>query len=1193
MADIRLKKITVENAPLIIQNGIISISDTSLNSVSLTGGLEVGCTAESTFNTNGGIVLVGGMGIGRNLQVGGDIVGDNTNKVFRIKGVSVDRVMVDTITNKNIKFSVDGLNTDIELTDTNFKINVSKSSTNSTTGGVIVEGGISINNTNEATSETNGGGLTNRGGMGILKNVYIGGGLTTINSSNTIGNVITTTNGNVGIGISNPTYNLDVRDTVRVGSSNGTLIFTQTSSGNIEGRLDINGGTNTVTGGSTRLYSRAEDATFGVYSNSFGRTQIRVVSNETVGNDSLRLLERGGKVGIALGEGIGGTYTLEVNGDTRIRATRESTNTSTGALLVNGGVAVQKSLYVGNGIISTNESSNTIGSVITSPDGNVGIGDGTPSYKLDTNGEIRSWQNINGENSVIINNDNAGTSAYSALKINNNGGTGAILFLNSTTRTEDGGPNVWTMRNNAGHVRIQSADQTTMIFLNTNGNVGIGTTSPVASLNVIGGIEVSQNFTSTNIFATNITSSNLFITNITNNNSIINSGTITNLRTNTITSGTIRINSGALFVGTTSWTTNGDDAYINANSGIYLRPAAGSASELRNFNTDFYIKNVNDVNSVYLDKTTDYLTITGGTYIIGGISSGSSKITNAVSNSITTGTLNVTSDTSLASIVRFKDSSFIGHDTTDGSDNRYTILSGGGGDGASRGGRIVLSGNEIGGGVKVMSGTNGNIEFMTNEDQIRGYFNVDGLFTLNNGLYTTTGTISNLNTTTLTAGNSRIIGTATALENYGMLTVENNSGLGITMGYDTTIGRGWIYSRDVVGAGKQLSINNLMFVENSVSNVGINNSSPSYKLDVNGTMRVTGNTYISSTTQSSANNNGALVVDGGVGIAKNVYIGGNAVITGDLIVSGSTNSVSSINMTIEDNIIVLNSGPAGSKDAGIIIHRYQIDNNSGSGDVVNDSIYKSDTLPAQGVVTSSEVKLSTSASGVDSYYVGWWIKVTSGLNNNQVRKITAYNGTTKIATISSVWTTQNPTIGDVVFLYNKPYVGMLYDEINDRFELGGLATEVTAGNIAITNNSTLHLHDITVKSTEGGSLTVLGGGSIASDLVIGGDAYVGGAVFSSSDIRLKDNISSLRDKFSDNSILEKIDKIRSITHTYKRDDKKEKYVGFIAQDFIDNFPELLRKDVDDYYSLDYQKVTVILLECIKELYDKVKELNHV
>ena len=111
--------------------------------------------------------------------------------------------------------------------------------------------------------------------------------------------------------------------------------------------------------------------------------------------------------------------------------------------------------------------------------------------------------------------------------------------------------------------------------------------------------------------------------------------------------------------------------------------------------------------------------------------------------------------------------------------------------------------------------------------------------------------------------------------------------------------------------------------------------------------------------------------------------------------------------------------------------------------------------------------------------------------------------------------------------------------------------------------------------TQGGALTVAGGVAVAKDL------YVGGTVTSSSDERLKKNIREI-----DTDILDKIDNLRTVKYNAIddiKDDPTDLY-GFIAQDFEEYFPELLKRNSENsYYSFDYPRVTVLLLKCIKEL----------
>lgn len=139
--------------------------------------------------------------------------------------------------------------------------------------------------------------------------------------------------------------------------------------------------------------------------------------------------------------------------------------------------------------------------------------------------------------------------------------------------------------------------------------------------------------------------------------------------------------------------------------------------------------------------------------------------------------------------------------------------------------------------------------------------------------------------------------------------------------------------------------------------------------------------------------------------------------------------------------------------------------------------------------------------------------------------------------------------------------------------------------LTVTNTVTILSSQDAIGVGSGGSLTVLGGASISSDL------YVGGTVTSSSDIRLKQNVHEFNSMSDTRDMLDKIANLRTIKYNYRNDPVQKLHVGFVAQDFIQDFPELLRCPPGGYYSLDYQKVTVILVECVKELRDEVSRLR--
>jgi len=94
---------------------------------------------------------------------------------------------------------------------------------------------------------------------------------------------------------------------------------------------------------------------------------------------------------------------------------------------------------------------------------------------------------------------------------------------------------------------------------------------------------------------------------------------------------------------------------------------------------------------------------------------------------------------------------------------------------------------------------------------------------------------------------------------------------------------------------------------------------------------------------------------------------------------------------------------------------------------------------------------------------------------------------------------------------------------------------------------------------------------------------------SPSDKRLKENIKPIKNP------LGKIKKLKGVTFDWKKSksilDIKEDY-GFIAQDVKKIVPELVRKNENELLSMRHQGVIPILVEAIKELEARVKELEN-
>ena len=276
-------------------------------------------------------------------------------------------------------------------------------------------------------------------------------------------------------------------------------------------------------------------------------------------------------------------------------------------------------------------------------------------------------------------------------------------------------------------------------------------------------------------------------------------------------------------------------------------------------------------------------------------------------------------------------------------------------------------------------------------------------------------------------------------------------------------------------------------------------------------INVTGNTNSKVNIASSGTSNnavtistsvGGIILDGnsgvqiesvdvtnGIQIARQtsnipVHIGttnSTTTIHGHLDVKGTTTTIESTVVTIDDNIVIVNNAPSGTGNGGLAVKRYQSANDSAQGDVVADVPDHSGVVQ-NGNNTLTAIHLSSSASNVDDYYSGWWVKITGGTGQGQVRRIKSYIGSTRIATIYSTLDQEtllsNPipdegmdfsTIPDntsTYSLYPCEFVMMIWDETLDEFAF------VCSNLDPATNTSFVHYSDLHINDLVANDLTV-------------------------------------------------------------------------------------------------------------------------
>lgn len=1218
----------------------INLTSGSLNATTgsfiINGGISINSTINSVNSSNGGALTIGG-----GLSIGGDAyfsktltlgqlyqntsgltirytgnsqialqnsVGSN-NTTFNMNG---DVLVISNANDYNFNTSIGNFifeNTNntlltihqsysdfskyVTITDTIESLNLS-------TGSLIITGGLSINCTTDAISNNNGGGLTLGGGLAINKKTYTGDSIgIQLNNGSKYNKMmlyqynsdLTQSYSFTGLGVTMGNSGTYGSMTCFVPSSSNDFIFysaINSTSGNEVFRIK---GTNQVNFiGNNQVYSIIGGG-YTVNDISFQGQSIATESSvnffttdgDNNDNNDLKIFGLGLpnnvtnseflKIGFVANT-IGSNYILSTNnqgtgisrplvlqtsqnidqlilvtdGSLSLSSNNASVNSSTGALvLLSGGLSINNtqdasSLKNGGGItcnggISVNKSM-YVGNVLNiySTISNVMLYSNSTGDLIINNASntyLFGYENTFNN----INTYNSNISLYSL----NNGLNYELFQINTTNTGASGIYNINSISAGTGVLRpIQlNVGSNIDLYINTSGNIGINTLNPTYTLDVNGTMR-GNNYNYLN---------SLTVYNTADATSISSSGSLsilggTSIEKSLWVGGNLNALSNAIISGDVSIESTSSNALTISGGVVFNESLQIGQNLIITGNIESTISNYNTLGSLLLESTNSSINLsTGSLLMYGGI------IINNTENS-----LNIS--------------------------NGGTILTTGG---ASINKDLYIGGNIYNYGSSIYNNTIGSFI------QVYDISNTE-CFSFDKNLTTGDLSISRYNTTGAFLQN-----TINISRNYGSTTFFNTTpSLNQTTGSLIVAGGITIQctsnSTTITSGGALTVFGGLSVQQNTI---------------------VGGVVTINNTTISNNPNQGALIVDGGVGISGNVNILGNTIITGNLSISGTTTSVYSTDTLISDNIIVVNSGPSGTADAGIMTQRYQIDNNTGSGDVVNDPNYYPFTLPSQTGMTSVEITLPTTANINNNYYNNWWIKVTSGFSINQVRKIIGYVGSTQIATIDSAWTNQNPNLGDTVQLYDRPYVGLIWNAINTRFELGtttqppgeisvdfteyvplfadsvilnstALSINSTYGSVLVNGGLSISSTTDATSVTSGNGLTIAGGASIAKTL------YVGNSIYSSSDKNLKKNITPLP------NTLNKIKNINPIKYNSLNINDTKDYIGFIAQEFKKDFPELLHRENDNAsYSLAYDRITALNFKCIKELIEQVEVLKNI
>ena len=112
-----------------------------------------------------------------------------------------------------------------------------------------------------------------------------------------------------------------------------------------------------------------------------------------------------------------------------------------------------------------------------------------------------------------------------------------------------------------------------------------------------------------------------------------------------------------------------------------------------------------------------------------------------------------------------------------------------------------------------------------------------------------------------------------------------------------------------------------------------------------------------------------------------------------------------------------------------------------------------------------------------------------------------------------------------------------------------------------------------------------------NNVYIPGNLYVSGSIINPSDINLKENIHEIKSNISD-----KIMNLKANQFTFKNDSTSHIHYGFIAQDFEEEFPELVSIKPDKHMAklkaINYLEIIPLLVSKIQTMQKEIDELKN-
>lgn len=357
-------------------------------------------------------------------------------------------------------------------------------------------------------------------------------------------------------------------------------------------------------------------------------------------------------------------------------------------------------------------------------------------------------------------------------------------------------------------------------------------------------------------------------------------------------------------------------------------------------------------------------------------------------------------------------------------------------------------------------------------------------------------------------------------------------------------------------AAKDFVVRNGLVVNNNViyataGKVGINNNAP------NATLHVTGSGYFS----------GDLDVDGVLTFANTTSLNGAVFIANSLTTTGFANIGGHLRVASYSNLVgnVTIGGfanVAGSLNVGG--DTTLVNMSASNGVFSNLTVQNTLTVSNAASVNTLSVTGTSNVTGTATFNGAVIAAFTPTTNNHLVNKLYA-----DAASNNKMPLTGGTFTGDIAISKDAPTI-----TLNDTVSGNVFYVHCNSGVAGFVRPNFVGWAFYTDVS---GNMTVAG------SLNVGTTIYAGGNITGFSDERLKKEIKTI------NQGLDMVKKMRGVFFKFKENDKPG--VGVIAQELKQILPQAVEQTEDGILSVAYGNIVGVLIEAVKELSDKVEELE--